>query len=346
MRSRSALCVILLLGAGLVSCSGSTGRAAPSTSVDLHAPVTGVQHLPKGAAATTSAQGRPPVVPTSGAYFGAWVQPVHYLQPDRIAAVTELEAQLGRRLDIVHTYRTIDEAFPTASDLAAARSGSYLLFSWAMADTDAIAQGRYDGQIRQLAEAVRQFRAPMFMEPRWEMDRPNLASVVHSPTSFIAAWNHVHAIFDQVGTPNASWVWCPTATGFADGRAPAYYPGDGVVDWVCIDAYPGASQLSFSRVVTPFLDWAHQHPKPAMIGEFGVPRSFSPDDRAAWLAGAEATTRADPQVKAVVYFDSGIQSAPAPLDFWLASDAETLGRYRQWARLPYFDVQHLVKGAG
>jgi beta-mannanase len=174
------------------------------------------------------------------------------------------------------------------------------------------------------------------------MDRPNLASVVHSPASFIAAWQHVHAIFDTVGVPNASWVWCPTATGFATGRAQAFYPGDDAVDWLCADAYPGPGKSSLSSVLAPFLSWAHQHAKPAMIGEFGIPRDVAPDQRAAWLDAAQTTVAADSQIKAVVYFDSGIQGAPPSHDFWLASDAQTLQSYRTWARVPYFDTQHLL----
>jgi hypothetical protein len=39
---------------------------------------------------------------------------------------------------------------------------------------------------------------------------------------------------------NAAWVWCPTANGFADGQAAAFYPGNNEVDWICADAYPAA----------------------------------------------------------------------------------------------------------
>ena len=41
------------------------------------------------------------------------------------------------------------------------------------------------------------------------------------------------------GATNVGWVWCPLATGFTDGRAQKYYPGDDQVDWLCADVYPG-----------------------------------------------------------------------------------------------------------
>jgi hypothetical protein len=346
MRRRAVLCAAILVGITLSGCSGqssSHNTAGQRSSAPVpHPPAAEVRGFPRGAAARPATQGQPPAVPASGAYLGAWVQPKQYVQPDREAAVADLEAQLGRRLDIVHTYRTIDEAFPTPSDLAVARAGSYLMLSWAMPDTEQVVSGRYDAAIRQLAQRIQAFRAPVFLEPRWEMDRPNLTSVVHSPTDFVAAWQHVHAIFDTVGVPNASWVWCPTATGFATGRAPGYYPGDDEVDWVCADAYPGPQTSALSTVLAPFLAWVHQHTKPAMIGEFGITRDVSPDQRAAWLDAAEATVRANTSIKAVVYFDSGLQGAPASSNYLLAGDAPTLNSYRTWARAPYFDTQHLV----
>src|SRR5450755_4606250 len=53
--------------------------------------------------------------PATGAYFGAWVDPTMYGQHGHIGAVNALELQIGRRLDIVHTYLRQPAAFPTAS---------------------------------------------------------------------------------------------------------------------------------------------------------------------------------------------------------------------------------------
>ncbi len=52
--------------------------------------------------------------PATGAYFGAWVNPTMYGQHGHIGAVNALQAQIGRRLDIVHTYLRQPATFPTA----------------------------------------------------------------------------------------------------------------------------------------------------------------------------------------------------------------------------------------
>ena len=51
-------------------------------------------------------------------------------------------------------------------------------------------------------------------------------------------WRHVHDIFTRVGATNVTWVWCPNYE-YSTLEAPlaSVYPGDGYVDWTCIDAY-------------------------------------------------------------------------------------------------------------
>lgn len=244
-----------------------------------------------------------PTPPAHGAYFGAYPQPASDTQPARIAAVDTLQQQLGRQLGIVHVYLKWQAPFPTSSDLAILHQNSILLLSWAGADTRTITSGAYDSLIRQRAREIKATGKPIFLEWRWEMTRPNLSYQIHSPADYVAAWDHIRSIFAQEHVKNVAWVWCPSSWAFANGSAQAYYPGNNEVDWVCADAYPPSGYHSFADVVHPLLDWASHHSKPVMIGEYGVPRSYLPQQRAQWLRAAGQTARSDPQVKALVYFD-------------------------------------------
>ena len=274
-----------------------------------------------------------PVPPTHGAYFGARVRPAVDTQPAEIAAVHSLQGQIGRRLDIVHVYAEWQEPFPTSSDLAFVRQGSLLLLSWSGADTRAIASGTYDNWIRQRALAIKAVGKRIFLEWRWEMDRPGLSAQVHSPADYIAAWDHIRSIFAQEHVDNVAWVWCPTARGFATGTAAAYYPGDNEVNWVCADAYPGPGPYrSFATIVQPFLDWASHHRKPIMIGEYGVPYTYGPQQRAQWLWDAARTVQDHTQIKALVYFDANAQHAYA-----LTAGSPALQAFRNIAHVPYFN---------
>jgi hypothetical protein len=275
--------------------------------------------------------------PARGAYFGARVRPWRYTQAATIAAVDKLQRQIGRRLDIVHVYLRWHEPFPNSSDMAFLRQGSTLLLSWSGADTRAIAAGAYDSWIRRQAIAIRSTSKKIFLEWRWEMDRPGLRAGIHSAADYIAAWDHIRAIFTRQHVDNVSWVWCPTGRGFVPDHAAAYYPGDNEVDWICADVYPGPGPYrSFASVARPFLSWAAHHPKPIMIGEYGVPQTYQPKQRAQWLWGVARTVRSDSQIRALVYFDGNAQHAYA-----LHPGSSALQAFRRIAHERYFNLDRV-----
>ncbi len=250
--------------------------------------------------------GPPPAVPTSGAYLGAWVGPTVFTQNNRVSAVSDLENQVGSGLSIVQTYHAWDKPIGTSSDHTLATSGRYLMISWASDDIHKITSGADDAIIADRARQIADLKSPVFLRFRWEMDRPNLKSTIHSPQQFIKAWDRVRSIFTQMKVSNVSWVWCPTAVGFASGRAQKYYPGDDEVDWVCADgyAYPGSKTgpQSFASIIAPFMAWDADHHKPAMIGEFGVDKTYGAA-RGPWLAAIPQVLTDNPDLKALVYFD-------------------------------------------
>ncbi len=281
-----------------------------------------------------------PPVPARGAYVGAWVRAVPLNQTTRVSAVQQFEQKLGRPLDFVHTYRRWTQPFPEPSDLTFLRKGQYLQLSWAGTNDQAIISGREDSVIRHQALAVKRLPGRIFMEWRWEMDRPPLAGSIGTPANYVAAWKHIRAVFAQEGVHNAAWVWCPTAVGFKVGRAAAYYPGDDQVDWTCVDAYPGKTLIPMSTLLAPFLRWAAGHPKPIMIGEYGVPRSGSPQQRAQWLAAAAKTFQSTPRIKAVSYFEANPVGHPSTLAYVIRNDPAAIGAFRDMAQEPYFNPRH------
>jgi beta-mannanase len=265
------------------------------------------------------------------------VGPEIFTQANEILAVDSLQRELGRKLNIVHTYLKWQAPFPTTSDMTFLRQGSTLLISWAGTDTRQIISGADDSWIRTRAEQIKALGKPVFLEWRWEMDRPNLRSQVISGADYVAAWDHIRAIFAAAGVHNAAWVWCPTARGFSDGQAAAFYPGSNEVGWICADAYPqDGSYASFASTVGPFLSWASQHDKPVMIGEFGVPESYSPQQRAQWLRAAQQVVTADRQIKALLYFDAN-PAGQGPQGSYAFGDGAVLSAFRSIADQPYFN---------
>ena len=283
----------------------------------------------------------PVPAPAAGALLGAWVKPPGtFTQAGRLAAVQGLEQSLGRRLDIVNTYRRFTEPFPTESDRAFAATGATLMLSWAFDDTRPVAAGALDPAVRSWAVRLRDFHAPVLLRVRWEMDRPNLRTAMHSGADYVAAWRHLREVFRQVGARNVAWVWCPTAEGFAGGYAGDFYPGDDTVDWLGVDVYAGTRLRPLADLLRPVLAWAAAHPRPLMLGEFGVSQVWGPAARAQWLREAAATVRANPRIKAVCYFDSDPDGNGPNQRFALGTDPAALREFAALASQPYFNPAH------
>ena len=278
-----------------------------------------------------------PAMPGHGAYIGAYVEPATYSESDKIAAVQAFQSQLGRRLDIVHSYLKWWVPFPGPGQQAIMDQGSILLLSWTSGGTRAIASGRDDGWIRRQARAMKAAHRPILLEWRWEMNRSVLYSQVGTPAEYVAAWDHIRSVFHQEHVRNVAWVWCPTSKGF-EVNGPAYYPGNSEVDWLCADIYPPAYPYTpFVDLADPFLAWAAHIAKPVMIGEYGAPITYSPQQRAAWLLGVAQLARLDPQIKALVYFDGNPPANPRYGQYALDPGSAPLRAFRRIAREPYFN---------
>lgn len=271
--------------------------------------------------------------PTSGALFGAYVDPARYSEDSRIAAFEDFERLLGRQLAIYHNYHPWDAPFPSRSDQYFAERGTTLLLSWAGADTRRIVSGEYDALIRSRAEAIGRLGSPVLLRWRWEMNRPNLAQQIHSGADYIAAWRHIHDIFTELGVDNVGWVWCPLSDDLADDNFGDYYPGDSYVDWICADGYARSAQQSFKQVFSPFVAWARRVQKPILIGEFGRAEGRR-GSRARWLDGARLYVEETPQIKAVSYFQS---ARGASGNYSVIKEPSAVDAMKTWANERYFN---------
>ncbi len=324
---RKFLAVAAVLGLG----------ACTSTPVVVPPIVPGLTPSASRAQVTVHQTG-PVRAPAGGVLVGAWVKPLGSLtQTSRIAAVDGLQNAIGRKLDIINTYRTFDQPFPTRSDYGLTDGGATLMVSWATGDTREITSGALDSQLITWAQHFRTFGRPILLRVRWEMDRPNLRATMWSGADYVAAWKHVRAIFAAQHVTNVSWVWCPTSVGFSNGSAEAFYPGDDQVDWACVDVYSASKLQPLSQLLQPFLDWASAHPKPIIIGEFGVAEAYGETARAAWLQAAAALFRSDTQIRAVCYFDSDPDGALPEQSFALPTGSAPMAAFAAMARMDYFN---------
>jgi hypothetical protein len=332
LRRPGALVAATLAGLLLLAgCSGSKQPPPPPPAPNLTTAPSGIAVNPG------PFESGPFKAPKTGAYVGAWIKPAELTHVGRLAAVDDMETSLGRKLKIVNTYRRFEQMVGTSSDQEFLAQGATLMVSWATGDNRSIVDGEHDDLIREQADAIRDIHAPVLLRMRWEMDRPNLRATMWSGADYIAAWKYVRNIFRQEGADNVSWVWCPTAEGFRRGDAAAFYPGDDQVDWTCVDVYAGTEFAPIGQLMGPFLQWAAQHPKPIIIGEFGVAKAWGSADRAAWLADAERTFKANPQIKAIAYFESDPAGNAPTKQFQLTGDEPAFKAFHRLVKDPYFN---------
>ena len=155
----------------------------------------------------------------------------------------------------------------------------------------------------------------------------------NDPGDFIAAWRHVHQIFDEHGATNVTWVWNVSEKNHPESLG-LWYPGDDVVDWVAVDGYNwdapqywqqnGNTWRLLDQVVRPSLDDINTFAapdKPRMIAETASnDRGDDPGKKAAWICDAfgRALPEALPEVKAAMWFDEptneGGWIVPWPID--------------------------------
>jgi len=334
-----ALAFAALAAAGLLltACSSTPSVPSPSTG-SPSAAGTGSSPASGGPTGTvaqyTVAHGPQP--PADSAWVGAWVKPPKESILGRVAAVESFEQETGRKLQVVNVFHPWTQIFPDLNDTTFVGQGKTLMISWNGATSAQIVAGTYDQVLRDRAEALKALGKPVLLRWRWEMNRPNLAATVGTPQQYVAAWKHVHQIFEQVGATNVGWVWCPLASNFSQTDAAAYYPGDDQVDWLCTDVYAIANDQSFGDVAADFMTWAASHDKPVVIGEYGAEQS-DPAAKAAWIAGATAYALAHPQIRAMVYFDAArVDDHGVPRDFRVEADPTVLAAWKAMLANPWF----------
>jgi hypothetical protein len=274
-----------------------------------------------------------------GTYLGVHTK-VQGANAETKVATSELEAALGRRIDINHHFYPWDEVFPTDLERWDVDHGRIPLISWNGRGPYAsdIAAGRHDRLIKDRARRMKEFGDEALIRWFWEMDGKKKAEWAESPEAYKAAWRHIHGIFKAEGVTTVKWVWCPNASAFDDGEAQEYYPGPEYVDWLCADGYnwapgrDGDRWETFSEIFGSFYLWASKQHKPIMVGEYGVQEDTA-GRKADWIRDVAATVKSQfPLIRALVYFN-----ANQDYDWRIDTSTEAHNAFREMANDPWFN---------
>jgi hypothetical protein len=263
---------------------------------------------------------------------------------DAVLAELQLsEASFGRRYDLVQWYYSFTDPFPTWREEVHLAEGRTPVIAWnGISDASSVAGGAYDAMIRTRARAVRALPGSVVIRFAWEMDGIHNPLRPESPSAYVQEWRRIHRLFAEEGATNVVWMWCPNAWGIDNGTAPAYYPGDDVVDWIGADGYdfapirPGDEHRSFEAIFSRSYDWAKGRGKPFTIGEFGALEDPAiPGYKAAWYdAARQSLTGRLVGTKAAMTWSNaaGTYTDPAHLyNFRLDTSSAVKTAWARWA---------------
>lgn len=161
--------------------------------------------------------------------------------------IDDFDAQVGREPAMILSYKEWSQA-PFEHDQLEGiwDHGALPLITWEPwgASLQGIAQGSYDGYIRDSARAAAVWNKPLMVRFGQEMNG-DWFPWSGQPAAFKAAWRHIVRVFNRAGADKVRWAWTPYVNS-RDGQLPftSYYPGEKWVDWVGLDvinwgsAYP------------------------------------------------------------------------------------------------------------
>lgn len=262
--------------------------------------------------------------PTCGVWWGA--SPYN----DR---VEPLEKLVGRDMDIVYTWRGIDQAdVPGPRERAMVADGRFVHTNIEARRFTrsgrpdiayrAILDGEFDEQLRSQARGVAALDVPYFVTFDHEADANRRYNKRGTPAEFVAAWKHIVDLYRSEGADNAVWVW--NVTGWEDNldRLPGLWPGNDHVDWISWEAYnmstcdaqPNWTEThSFEEALRPAYEWIQNEgprhgidpDKPVMIGEMGT-TDIGPRESLKWYSEIPDVLRRYERVRAVKMWDNKV----------------------------------------
>jgi mannan endo-1,4-beta-mannosidase len=206
---------------------------------------------------------------------------------------------------------------------------------------DRIVDGAFDDFIERYALTIRAYGGPVFLRPFHEMDGtwyPWAGTVNgNSPEDLVAAWRHIHHVFDSAGATNVTWVWSVNHISAAgrDNELSRYWPGGRYVDWIGVSGFNwgrtrhDSTWDTFETVYRDRYEELLPYRKPIIISEIASVETGG--NKAAWIQDAMSTLlESYPKIRGLVWYDRLLR----PRDWRINSSIEALVSFRQAVARP------------
>jgi hypothetical protein len=258
------------------------------------------------------------------------------------ALIQQFGSQIGRQPAIILTYKNWDQAPFVYDQLDGIwDQGAIPMITWESwlnsgegISLGAIANGSYDGYLRESARAAAGWNRPLMVRFGQEMNAGWFPWGLQAG-AFKAAWRHMVRLFRAEGADNVRWVWTPYVNSGGDLPFKRYYPGASYVDWVGFDAINWGGSFTWSSFGQAFKESYRQmleiSSEPMILAETGSGESGGYKSR--WLSGM--LRRVIPRmshVRAIAFWSVADRRGDIRVD----SSADALWALQASLRLPLY----------
>ncbi len=252
MRPRIVMLLAFVVAAVAVGFTGARFTYLPGTPPAVHASL--------------------PPAPTS--YLGVFEEGT----PPGYGPVGDFAQAIGKKPNLIGYYSGWAQQFATSFADSMHSHGviPFVQIDPTFASVAGIADGAYDGYLKQYADSVADFGHPVVIGFGHEMNASwyswGYGHVL--PSTFVAAWRHIVTVFHSEGADNVTWLWTLQADEPGTGQPlSAWWPGPKYVDWVGIDGYYSKPSDDFTSVFAPTIDQVRMFTdKPILLSETAVGR--------------------------------------------------------------------------
>jgi len=140
---------------------------------------------------------------------------------------------------------------------------------------DDVLGGRYDANIRKLAQWIKRAKRPVYLRIGYEFDLPDNG---YDPQKYFLVFRYIVDELRDQGAKNAFYVW-HSAAAIEHPDFMKWYPGDEYVDWFAVSFFDPMQAKSAGD----FFTLAKEHGKPYMIAESSPAGRYTIRGKKEWL---------------------------------------------------------------
>lgn len=315
----------LLAVAGCSSSKGPTGPAAGPTHAGLAVPsVAPTVPFDVGGLAAPAADDK---------FMGVTIANA----PFSYSPITAWGKAVGKQPDVAEEYIRWGDQYDAQAASNAWKNGALYYVAWEPfgASFKDIADGKYDTYIKHFATQVHYMNLPVAISFAHEMNGYWYPWGTQADTAaeFVAAWQHIHNLFEQAGATNVVWVWSPNNIGpVSKVQLKPYYPGDAYVDWIgIIGYYTNSGPKTFATLFGPTINEIRAFSqKPIIIPEVAAEPG---PNQAAEINDLFTSVEQSKDVLGFIWFNYDKTT-----DWMIENSATALAAFRQDARSPLIGV--------